>query len=393
MNILRVFTPTSRLAVWMLLLAALLLSACGGGPGDSWAGVSINPDDDTIYVTYDERLVALDPASGGRLWEYPPKDSRDAKIYAVPVINNGTIYVGDYKGRLHAVSTDGELQWVYEPDKDTLIGPISTTADDRVIGPAAVDSDKVFFGLGSRNVIAVSRETAKEVWVFETNHGVWAAPLYVPANPDDETSRAMLYVVSLDHFLYAINPETGAELWKKDLGGAAPGNMVYDQARSRIYVGTFLSELVAIDVQTREIVDRFKTKDWIWGSPAFQDDVLYFGDLSGELYAVRVSDNGFEQIWQRAVAENAIRATPLLTDGMVIVGSKDKKVYAVEKQDGSSRWYKSTKGEILTNLVFVPANAQNDESVDRVVIGTDDKDRLIVAFNAATGDEDWHYSD
>ncbi len=393
MNISRVFTPKSRLAIGVLLLMALLLSACGSGAGDSWAGVSINTDDDTIYVTYNERLVALDPTSGTIVWQYPPKDNRDAKIFAVPVINNGTVYIGDYKGRMHAISTSGEEQWVYQPDKDTLIGPLSTTADDRVIGPAAVDSDKVFFGLGSRNVVAVSRETAQEVWVFKTNHGVWAAPLYVPANPDDETSRAMLYVVSLDHHLYAINPETGEELWKKDLGGAVPGDMTYDAARNRIYVGTFVSEMLAIDLNTHEIVDRFETKDWVWGSPAFEDDILYFGDLSGQLYAVRVTDSGFEQIWQRVVAEDAIRATPLLTDDMVIVGSKDKKVYAVDKKDGASRWYKSTKGEVLTNLVYVPADVQNSESVDLVVVGTDQRDKLIVAFNAATGDENWNYSD
>lgn len=251
----------------------------------------------------------------------------------------------------------------------------------------------MFFGLGSRNVVAVSRETAQEVWTFETNHGVWAAPLYVPADPNDETSRAVLYVVSLDHYLYAINPDTGKQLWKKDMGAAVPGDMVYDEARDRIYLGTFVSELLAVDLKTHEIVDRFETKDWLWGSPAFEDDILYFGDLSGQLYAVRVSDDGFEQVWQRAVAEDAIRSTPLLAEDMVVVGSKDKKVYAVDKQDGSGRWYKSTKGEVLTNLVFVPADVQDSESVDLVVVGTDERDKLMIAYDAATGEEGWHYSD
>ena len=66
---------------------------------------------------------------------------------------------------------------MYTPNRKMFIGPFPHL-DDRVIGPAAVDSDKVFFGLGSRNVVGVSRETAQEVWTSKTNHGVWAKPLY-----------------------------------------------------------------------------------------------------------------------------------------------------------------------------------------------------------------------
>jgi outer membrane protein assembly factor BamB len=108
LNTFRIFSPSPRLLIGMsLLLVTLLLSACGGRAGDSWAGVSINPDTDSIYVSFNERIVAINPVSGAVLWEYPVKEERDAKFYAVPVVDDGTIYVGDYKGNLHAISTDG----------------------------------------------------------------------------------------------------------------------------------------------------------------------------------------------------------------------------------------------------------------------------------------------
>jgi outer membrane protein assembly factor BamB len=154
----------------------------------------------------------------------------------------------------------------------------------------------VFFGLGSRNVVAVSRETGQEAWKFSTGHGVWATPLYLPANPDDPNSRATLYVLSLDHYIYAIDPQTGKELWHKNLGGAAPGNLVYDSTRNRVYVGTFSSELLAVDLTTHEIVYRFKADDWLWDGPALDGDMLYFGDLAGNLYALRITDSGFQQL-------------------------------------------------------------------------------------------------
>jgi outer membrane protein assembly factor BamB len=390
LNASRNFPPLPRISLF-LLVVVLFLSACSGGAGDSWAGVSENPDTDTIYVSYDQHITALNPTTGEVFWQYSDPDK--AKFYAVPVLSDGTIYVGDYKGKLHAIdAATGETKWVYEPKREYLIGPISPTSIDRIIGGAAVDSDKVFFGLGSSNVMAISRETAEEVWTFKTNHGVWAKPLYLPANPDVPSSRATLYVVSLDHYIYALDPDTGELIWKKDLGGAVPGEMAYDLQRDLVYVGTFRSEMLAVDLATHDIAYRFKAKNWIWGSPALENDMLYFGDLSGSLYGVRITDTGFEQVWEDSLSKDAIRATPLLTEDMVIVGSEDKYVYAVNKADGAQTGSKKTKGQVLSNLALVPAS---DTTPEMIVVGTTDKSRLLVAYkiNAIEAwDEIWHYA-
>jgi outer membrane protein assembly factor BamB len=393
LNTSRVFPTSPRILVSVLLLGVLLLAACGGESGESWAGISANPDGSALYVSYGKRVAALNPATGERLWSYPTKDKQDAQFFAVPVVDRESIYVGDYKGSLHSITLDGVERWVYKPAKTNLIGPISTTPNDRVISGVAVDSDKVYFGLGSRDVVAVSRETAEKVWTFKTGHGVWAMPLYLPANPDDPNSRATLVVVSLDHHLYALDAETGKKLWDKNLGGAAPGGLLYDPESSRVYVGTFLSEMLAIDLDSHEIVARYATDGWVWDPPVLKDGVLYFGDLSGWLYAVRVTDNGFEAVWSQQIAKRAIRATPLLTDGLVVVGSKDKHVYAVSKESGLVQWEKETKGEVLSEMLFVPGSPQDPESSDLVVVATSDRKELLLAYKSESGEVAWRYSD
>lgn len=389
MNIGRIVSAAPRRVIGVLLLATVLLTACGGGSGESWAGVTVNSDADTIYVAYGNKVAAVDPASGTRLWSY---EYEGAQFFAVPTIVDDTIYVGDYDGRLHAINTSGERQWLYEPDRHTLFGPVSLEPKDRVIGAVAVGEDYVYFGLGSRNVVAVSRSTAEEAWTFETDHGVWATPLYLPADSERGRDTDTVYIASLDKYIYALDAASGDMIWKEDLGGAAPGNMVYDEARNWVYVGTFISELVAVDLGTHEIVHRFEAGDWLWGAPVMQDDMLYFGDLSGKLYAVRITDNGFEEVWSMVLAEGAIRSTPLLTNGIIIVGSKDKNVYAVNKADGSNRWYKETDGEALTNLVFLADTALTDDTVaSLVVVGTNDSDNLLVAYNTENGERSWRY--
>ncbi len=386
----RVLTSRTRVVLGVLVFSALILAACGGSVQDSWAGVAAGPDMKAIYIAHDKHVTAINPGSGAILWEF---SDGDAKFFAVPTAVDDVLYVGDYEGRMHALSAEGQPLWRYEPAKETILGPISVTPKDRVIGGVAVDSDKVYFGLGSRNVVAVSRTTGKEMWTFETNHGVWSMPLYIPANPEEPGSKAIVYVASLDHRLYALDAETGKELWRKDLGGAAPGDLVYDPVRNRVYVGTFLSELVAVDLATHNIVDRFETEGWVWGSPAFDEDILYFGDLAGILYAVRVTDEGFEQVWKQPVAEDAIRSTPILTDGLVIAASKDKNIYAVSKENGASQWQQDLEGEALTELVFVPASPDDPEAHDLVVVGTDKGDQRFVALAVDSGAEIWTYSD
>ena len=70
-----------------------------------WAGVSVDPNGDTVYVSYSQHVIALNSATGEVLWQYSDPDNR-AKIYAVPVLGNGTLYVGDYKGKLHAINAE-----------------------------------------------------------------------------------------------------------------------------------------------------------------------------------------------------------------------------------------------------------------------------------------------
>ncbi|MBN2306062.1 MAG: PQQ-binding-like beta-propeller repeat protein [Anaerolineae bacterium] len=382
--------------IGVLVLTALLLAACTGAAGDSWAGLARDPEQSIVYVSWDQTVVAIDTTTGEDLWKYPEKDDRDAKFYAVPVIDNGTMYVGDYKGSLHSVNLeDGTRNWVYEPDRNTLVGPVSSTPSDRVISGVALNGDKVFFGLGSRNVVAVSRETAEEVWTFETNHGVWSTPLYIVG----EDGQAILYVASLDHYLYALDPETGDQLWRKDLGGAIPGDMLYDPVLNRIYLGTFLSELVAVDLATQEIVAQFDTKGWLWGRPALevQEDgtrILYFGDLEGYVYAVQITENGFEELWRRDVADKGIRSTPLLVGDMVIVGSQNKRVYALSKTDGDEEWDAKLKGEVLAELVSVPGNPEDEvDTSDLVIVSTTDGDDLVVAYKSVSGERVWRYKD
>jgi eukaryotic-like serine/threonine-protein kinase len=412
LNTSRAFRFSPRPAVIMLL--AVLLAGCIGEEGDSWAGLAQDPDPDSdiIYVANEGRVVAVDPHNlnddnkAQILWEYDEGD----KFFAVPTVYEGRIYIGDYKGRLHAIDRQtGEGLILYQPGEEIIFGPISETPEDRIIGGVEINPDEgiAYFGLGSRDVVAVDIDTGEKLWTFATNHGVWASPLYVPASPpaDDAPDvvgdsdaagdaapapaqiapreRAVLYVVSLDKHLYAVDPQSGDQLWRKYLGGAAANQPEFDPVRHRLYVGTFNSEVLAIDLgpdttNGDRIVDRYSTKDWVWSSPVLADDVIYVGDLAGNVYAVGVSDDGFAEQWTAEPAGDAVRGSPLVLEQQVIVGSKDKRVYGLEKDTGNEIWEMSAGGKVLTELLDLGTVPDSDERL--VVVGTDKNSELLTAY-------------
>jgi len=377
-----------RLRLGILLILAVALAACGGVAGGSWAGLSTNQSGEKLFVAYDRSVVALNAASGAVLWEYPDEDSRNAQFYAQPVADNGSVYVGDYDGRLHAIDSEtGTSQWVYEPERETLVGPLSPEAPDRVISGVALSPDLAFFGLGSRNVVAVAREDASEVWTFETDHGVWGTPLYLDAESSPD-GTPLLLVSSLDHNLYALDPESGNEYWSLNLGGAAPGNMLYDAENQRVYLGTFGKGVVAVDLESASIAARFQTEEWVWSHPALDGNRLYIGDLGGNLYAVEIGEGTLTQAWKVTPTPEAIRGTPLVIDNLVIVGAEDGRIFARIAESGAEVWSTNVEAKVLTELISV---SDEDDDTTHIVAGTDKKERLIVALNVTNGEGAWSY--
>jgi len=52
---LRLVPTTTRTLVGVLLFSALLLTACGGGTGESWVGLATSPSDmGSVYAAFNE---------------------------------------------------------------------------------------------------------------------------------------------------------------------------------------------------------------------------------------------------------------------------------------------------------------------------------------------------
>lgn len=391
-------------AFWLMILAVLLLGACQGR-SESWPGITGASDNDSVIISYKHTVIRLNAdRDGDREWSYNGKDDTD--FYAPAAINDGRVYVGDYKGRIHAINLEtGDGIWIYEPERSEFMG-LTFGTSDRIIGSVGIGDGKLFFGdehgVTMLDISNADEEAPEVEWEFETDHSVWGQPLYVDGMGLDEP---LLLVTSLDQYIYALDPETGEEIWSQDLGGSIPGGVTLDRERRRLYVGTMNRQLVALSLDGR-ILDKYETEGWLWGQPALHNDHLYFGDLSGYLYEVELSndeDSPFRETNNRRLSEKPLRATPLIVNDeedqpVLVIGSEDGIVYAVtltdpnwisDRSEQQLRWDQELDDDkVVTELTWV-----DDEDGHRlIIVGTEVDDKLIVALRLNDGGEDeWTY--
>lgn len=407
-----------------LFLIIILLTACSGR-SETWPGIAASPENDAVVVSFRKTVVSLSPDKT-RNWTYPDKDNRKADFYAPAIIDDGIVYIGDYKGGIHAVDVEnGQGLWTYEPKYTTFLG-FKLGASDRVIGPITLGEGKLFFG-NEHGVVAldITGESPRELWSFETNHSIWAQMLYV--NDASLDIPPTLFVASLDQHVYALNPADGSKHWSIDLKASIPGGITLDTQRQLLYVGTLGSELVALDLEGN-IVDTYKTEGWLWGTPTLFDNKLYFGDLKGYLYELHLTDGDevFGDVFKRQLSPDPLRASPLIVEGLLdsgetegedndtasvenvpvlVIGSQNGRVYALDLADtnwirrgeNGLRWTKTLEGKTVTDLAWldlavVAQDGQNIEQERLVIVGTEQTDRLVVALRLNDGGSQvWSY--
>ena len=89
----------------------------------------------------------------------------------------------------------------------------------------------------------------------------------------------------------------------------------------------------------------------IVGSPVIVDGIIYVGSSDKKLYAINATTR--QLAWQPFETDGKIWSTPVVYNGTVYVGSFDHKIYAISADDGTLDWTFDTDGAIVdTPLIY-----------------------------------------
>ncbi|MGQ9598631.1 MAG: outer membrane protein assembly factor BamB family protein [Anaerolineae bacterium] len=105
------------------------------------------------------------------------------------------------------------------------------------------------------------------------------------------------------------------------------------------------ANLYAFDPNTGQELWHVSANDLILAAPTYAEGVVYFGDSSGQVYAVAVESRNVKPGWPFQ-AKEGIWASPLVANGRVYVGSMDHHLYCLDAETGEKLWNTPLGGAI-----------------------------------------------
>jgi eukaryotic-like serine/threonine-protein kinase len=297
-----------------------------------------------VYLgSEDSGLYAIEANTGQLKWKY----STGGAIHATPAIYKNTVYFGSYDGNYYAVNTaTGKTVWKFRTKGEKKVGAMGLWTmqpkdkymedpyDFYLSSPVIDSQDKdplIYFGSSDGNVYALNAVCGDLIWKFSTQGiihssaalangivyiGSWDTYMYALDARNGQLKwkfktgdqpvyhlmegvqgsptyyEGMIYFGARDGYFYGLDAITGGLIWKY----SANGSWIITTAAAKdgvIYFGTSDTYLfVAADARTGKELYHFKANGYVYSSPAIAGNSAYFGDFTGKMYALDLSDSG-----------------------------------------------------------------------------------------------------
>ena len=198
-------------------------------------------------------------------------------------------------------------------------------------GRPDVGDDMIFVGSEDQRLHAVSLQTGRMMWTYFTERPIRASP---------RVAVEHVFIGSDDGALHAVQALTGRRVWKCDTG--APVRSTALVVGDRVYFGSDSGDVYALSLRG-EIKWQFHAKRAVLSSPAEADGMILFGSVDWVLYAVD-STSGWV-IW-RFRTGHSIVSSPAIAEGVVVFGSADGRIYAADLRSSRERWRFETEDQV-----------------------------------------------
>lgn len=389
--------PFVRSSLFFILLAAFFLTACGSqGSNQNWPGLAT--DGETVYIAYGPGVAAYDAVAQQELWNYPAAKS-GLVIYAAPSVVDGRVIFGDYgaAGGMFSpqiiVTIYGQQEGSNNNSTPQTVWTNPDLATDKIVAQALQVGDIVYVTSADFHLYALDADSGSEIWNFATSGAIWAQPTY---------HEGVIYLTSLDKHVYALEAESGKEIWATELEGAISAQAILNVEENLLYVGTYDNAMHALDAETGQEKWQAAASNWIWNAPALAEDTLYYADSSSQVFAVDAV-TGAEK-WSTSVEEmnevegvllqiaerieGAIQASPVYSDGILYIASEGNRVskegllVALDAETGAEIWQKTTSQPLYTTPVI--AN-------DAIIVAMNSETITMIAYSLESGDQKWSY--
>jgi outer membrane protein assembly factor BamB len=318
--------PRTILLIAVIIIAAFVLGACATGPRvTSVAGLVAS--DTAVYVSYGQSVVKIDTvkeeAIKDVLWRYPEKGNVNVIFHAAPLIDGEKIVIGDFANTLHGLNaSDGTEAWRFSGAKGWY--------QSQVIK----DGDVYYVANFDRNLYALNASDNSLKWKYSDKFGFLASPMVVGSK---------LVISSQDHKVVALDKETGKELWTAQTKGSAVSAPYYIEATKSLMVGDIGNEVVWIDLETGKVNKTFNdngSMSAVWASPVKSGDQIVVTDDKGVIYLFNIDG----ELTSKVASAGPMLAGALPVENGFVTVTSDGTLRFIKDGESVASWSQPIKG-------------------------------------------------
>jgi outer membrane protein assembly factor BamB len=269
-------------------------------------------------------------------------------IEGAPAVVDGIVYVASGDKNFYAIDLKtGQQKW-----KTPLEAPIKASP--------AVKNGRVYVGNSDGKLFALNASDGKTIWTFETQGEITAGVNFHGDN---------ILLGSYDSTLYCLSPE-GKKLWDFTIDGPVNGSPAV--VGDRTFVAGCDSLLHVVDAKTGKSQGNVDLGGQAGATAAVYGESVYVGTMAYEVIAVNWKNIKKEWTFKAPRRQQEFYSSASVTENLVIVGSRDKKLYALDRLTGHEKWSFITDGMIDGSPLVVG---------DRVYFGSLDADGHFYVLN------------
>ena len=255
-------------------------------------------------------------------------------------------------------------------------------------GSAVVVDDHIYFGSADGHLYAAHKSDGSLLWKFQTGGAIAGAPA---------VAGSTVIVAGRGDYIHALDAATGAPRWSFQMQPIVPAETAWDYFTAtpvvdndQVLVGSGDGHLYALDLAAGKLRWKFKTGDRIRATPLVVGDTVYQPSGDDHVYAISAATGSLQ--WKYATEGTGLErglsfmrsdifTRPSLQDGLLVFGSRDSNVYAIDSVTHEKRWsftYDSTWAMSTTvdaGTVYVGWSTNN----------------MICALDLGTGEKKWEF--
>jgi len=326
--------PPSVAACCALATAVLgfALAGCGERPGASAAQrtAPAAPPPATAWP-----MTRGGPALSGGVPAPIPRQPKIAWTFASPAsinaeaaIARGRIFIGNEKGRLHCLAADtGRELWHFD-------------TKDAITAAPAVGAALVFLSSNDGNLYALNADTGAEVWRFASDEKLSAGAVLVrrPGGTDD-----WVVLNGYDGITRALQATDGKVVWTYKTDDQVNGAPAIVDGRFVVFGGCD-AQLHVVNLADGTLLHKIPTSAHIPASIGTFGPMAYCGNYANESVAFDVL--GGKVAWTYQDRPMPFFSSPAVNDRLVLIGSRDKHLHAIQRASGEAAWKFKTGGRI-----------------------------------------------